>query len=484
MKRSSLILGAVIVAATLAGSSRATSPGRNGRIAYMVKDRAGHWQVWVANSDLSGARKLTRGRSVGGWAVWSPNGRRLAFQSDFQGSQANRTPKHSTNLFVMNPDGSGVKRLTDSRGVSGDAAWSPSGRRIAFDSDRGSRRRFSAIYVMQANGRKLRRVTKPRHPFSDYKPRFSPDGTHLVFTRTRGTADFGPAALFTVRLDGSGLRQLTPYALHADDSDWSPDGKRIVFEGYPNGPYGDIYTVSATGGAHINITHDTTGQADPVWSPDGQKILFLDNGFVNGVGRTGLATMSPDGSNRHFISSKNVEAHQPDWESIAGSNKPLVRAATRPWPRRYSDKTSEQQALTFKVTGTARAAIPYKERDSVTPVTLTGVCGFPVLLQPTAPDVLNVFVFSDGELFTSGPEVSTATDLDSGKSVKVNISGTFSLTPHNDGSATLTFTGPTLLEGGVINDGRSVFQFDANGNLTFSSVIGRRTNLCAELSQP
>ena len=62
--------------------------------------------------------------------------------------------------------------------------------------------------------------------------------------------------------------------------------------------------------------HDTTGQADPSWSPDGRKILFLDNGFVNGAGRTGLATMNPDDSNRHFISTKNIEAHQPDWESI------------------------------------------------------------------------------------------------------------------------------------------------------------------------
>lgn len=126
-----------------------------------------------------------------------------------------------------------------------------------------------------------------------------------------------PAALFTVRLDGSDLHRLTPFSLHVDDSDWSPDGKRIVFEGYPNGAYGDIYAVAATGGSTVNLTHDSDGQADPTWSPDGTKILFLDNRVVNGVGRTGLATMNPDGSDRQFISSKNVEAHQADWESIA-----------------------------------------------------------------------------------------------------------------------------------------------------------------------
>ncbi|HEU5216148.1 MAG TPA: hypothetical protein VFU30_11460, partial [Gaiellaceae bacterium] len=327
-RRPTLILvlfAGVLTAFLVPALSRATPPGRNGRIAYMVKDRAGRYQVWVANPDLSGAKKLTHGRSDGGWAVWSPNGKRLAFQSDYQGGRANRLPKHSTNLFVMNPDGSNLKRLTDSTGVSGDAAWSPNGRLIAFDSDRGSRRRFSAIYVMRATGGKLRRVTRPRRPLSDYKPRFSPDGTHLLFVRARGTAETAPAALFSVRLDGSDLHRLTSYLPRVDDSDWSPDGKQIVFEAYPHGPYGDIYVVPATGGRPVDLTPDSYGQADPVWSPDGRKILFLDNGYVNGIGRTGLATMNPDGSAIHFLSSKNLEAHQPDWEAISPGTKLKVR---------------------------------------------------------------------------------------------------------------------------------------------------------------
>ena len=105
-----------------------------------------------------------------------------------------------------------------------------------------------------------------------------------------------------------------------------------------------------------------------------------------------------------------------------------------------------------------------------------------MLLQPTAPDVLNTFVFSDGTFVVTGPQVVTATNLDSGKSVRVNISGKLSFVSTGDLSGTLTFTGPTLLEGGVINRGRSVFRFDAGGNLVSSSVVGRQTDLCAELS--
>src|SRR3954469_11382930 len=211
----------------------ATSPGGNGRIVYMLKDGAGHWQSWVANRDLSGAKQVTRGRYDSGWAAWSLDGKWLVFDSN-RTDQTPNDSRHVNDVFVMKPDGSGVKKLTDSKGVSGDAAWSPNGSLIAFEADRGSPNGLGALYVMQANGRELRRVTNPRPPLGDFKPRFSPDGTHLVFSRARGTADHAPAAIFTVRLDGSDLHRLTSFGLHVDDSDWSPDGKRILVEAYPN----------------------------------------------------------------------------------------------------------------------------------------------------------------------------------------------------------------------------------------------------------
>jgi Tol biopolymer transport system component len=318
-----LVLLAGVLTVTLAPArSQAARPGQNGRVSYMVKNHAGHWQIWVANSDLSGAKKLTHGRYDSGWARWSPDGKRLVFDSN----RTDHTPndsRHVNDVFVMKPDGTGVKRLTDSKGVSGDAAWSPNGSLIVFEADRGNRKGFSSLYVMHAKGGKLRRLTRPRRPLTDFDARFSPDGTHLLFVRARGTSETSPAALFTVRLDGSDLHQLTPYSLRVDDSDWSPDGTRIVFEAYPHGhnrAYGDIFVIGATGGRAVNLTQNPVGEAgsiDPVWSPDGQKILFLDIRRVNDVGRYGLATMKPDGSDRQFLSTKNLEEHKPDWESIA-----------------------------------------------------------------------------------------------------------------------------------------------------------------------
>jgi Tol biopolymer transport system component len=315
----SVALGLLALSLLLAPLAAATPPGKNGRIAYMVKDPAGHWQIWISGPRLDGAKKLTSGRADSGWPVWSPDGKKLAFDS----SRTDRNPHDKTSIndvFTMSPDGSGVTKLTDSLGASGDAAWSPDGKQIAFDADRGDPDHEQGIYVMNADGTNIHRITtRPPGYQGDFAPRFSPDGSRLVFTRQRGQGDTPPGALFVVRLDGSGLRRLTSFSIHAGDADWSPDGTRIVFEAYPNpDAYGDVYVIRASGGHPVNLTRNPIGQAgsaDPVWSPDGSQILFLDNRRVNGVGRTGLATIEADGSARHFVSRQNIEEHQPDWES-------------------------------------------------------------------------------------------------------------------------------------------------------------------------
>jgi len=138
----------------------------------------------------------------------------------------------------------------------------------------------------------------------------------------------------------------------------------------------------------------------------------------------------------------------------------------------------------FLAAGPASAGQPFKDRASTAPVTLNDACNFPVLLEPAAPDVINTFVFNNGKFFATGPQVLTATNLDSGKSVTINISGTLSFVPTGELSGTLTLTGRALLEGGVINAGRSVFEFDASGDLVSSSIVGRQTDLCAQLSGP
>lgn len=137
--------------------------------------------------------------------------------------------------------------------------------------------------------------------------------------------------------------------------------------------------------------------------------------------------------------------------------------------------------------GTAGATKPFIERQVQGPDTLAAgePCSFPVLLQPTAPDVLNFFVFSDGKVFGAGPFVGTATNLDTGKTVMINLSGSFSVVQHSDGAVTVTSNGTVLSSlFGLITHGRVVIELDANGAVTSRTIHGTQEDLCAELASP
>ena len=135
--------------------------------------------------------------------------------------------------------------------------------------------------------------------------------------------------------------------------------------------------------------------------------------------------------------------------------------------------------------GTAGATKPFMERVVIGPDTLNDTCSFPVLIQPTAPDVQNFFIFSDGEIFGSGPFVGTATNLDTGKTVTINLSGSFSVVEHSDGTVTVTSHGAVLSSlFGTIFHGRTVIELDANGDVTSRTFNGTEEDLCAELADP
>ncbi len=153
--------------------------------------------------------------------------------------------------------------------------------------------------------------------------------------------------------------------------------------------------------------------------------------------------------------------------------------------KRLALATAALMVGVLALAGTAGASQPYMERDVQGPMTLTDTCSFPVLFEPTAPDVFNFFVFSDGKIMGSGPFVGTATNLDTGKTIKINEGGSFSVVQNSEGTTTITSNGFVISSlFGTISSGHGVIELDASGNVTSSTFSGTERDLCAELAGP
>jgi Tol biopolymer transport system component len=236
-------------------------------------------RLWVSNPDGTDAHELFPNREGRqGVAAWSPDGSQLLFSEDNRGSAG---------LMLTDGSGSEPQPLCDGpcSGFDG-VVFSPDGSRLAFVRY-GSEEGASVIATMDlATGvvteLESTRITDPEQGGND-APRWSPDGTMLVFARqgitVPGEAE-GRTVLLVVDADGSNLRQVAPTELHAIDPDWSPDGSRIVFistvwNGADTDPLvivNDIYTVRPDGTGVQRLTSDGAS-ARPNWTADG-RIVF------------------------------------------------------------------------------------------------------------------------------------------------------------------------------------------------------------------
>jgi TolB protein len=151
-----------------AQSNLAPSPSTNesgpawspdGRTILFTTDRDGNEEIYAMNADGSNPRNLTRhplndGRD-GGYA-WSPDGRKILFATNRDRNRG-RDGKVATELYVMNADGSGQRRLTRTSEWEFVHSWSPDGRRLVFG--RFPSKPRWAFFVMNADGSGVRKVT-------------------------------------------------------------------------------------------------------------------------------------------------------------------------------------------------------------------------------------------------------------------------------------------------------------------------------------
>jgi TolB protein len=163
------------------------------RIAF-VTNRDGNTEIYVMNRDGSNVRRLTNHAAYESTPTWSPNAQQIAFTSD-------RTGKPQ--IYIMNAaDGSNVRRLTVSESEADRATWSPAPFNEIAYSGRTSSSGFD-VKIHELSSGSVRQITFGEG--SNESPAYAPNGKHVAFTSTRA----GGTQVFTIGRDGRGLKQIT-----------------------------------------------------------------------------------------------------------------------------------------------------------------------------------------------------------------------------------------------------------------------------------
>ncbi len=323
--------------------------GYNGRIAF-ERTQSGNSDIWSVNPDGSGLTQLTTDPAADWEPVWSPDGTHIAFASSLS----------PTGIYIMNADGTGAHLVASPAGLQPfSLSWSGDGSKLAYADGN-----FD-IWTINADGSGATDILPGSA--QDYFPSWSPDGTKLVFRHNGGVA--------TVNAAGGDLTVVaTPPAGSVDQApSFSPDGGTIVFNQTAPQPStndgAEIWSVQSDGSGLTQLTNLGAYNAWPRFSPDGSKIVFQRS--TSSEGPFDIEIMNADGSGVRGLVVDAADDGFPDWQPLAQPASPPTTTTTVP------------PTTTTTVPPTTTTTVPPTTTTTVAPTTTTTVA--PTTTTTTVP---------------------------------------------------------------------------------------------------
>jgi Tol biopolymer transport system component len=267
-------------------------------------------KIWIMNIDGSNKRRVSPDHGAHTCSFFFPDGEKIVFASTshLPGDCPPRPERRATgghfiwplfpyDIFIANPDGSGMIKITDTPKYDAEPIVSSDGSQIVFGSQRYG---DFDIYIINANGSNLRRLTQKVG--YDGGPWFSPDGKKIAWRAWYPETEeelalwrdcmeknyiIGvPLDIWVMNADGTGKVRLIQNGATNWSPSWHPDGKRIIFASNMDDWHDDIkkfghnfelYLINIDGTGLERITFNNVFDSFPMFSPDGKKLAFASN---------------------------------------------------------------------------------------------------------------------------------------------------------------------------------------------------------------
>ncbi len=259
-------------------------------------------QIFTMKTDGSNVRLVSTGKGRTTCSFFFPDRPSLIYSSThLAGSACPPAPDRSQgyvwpiypeyDIFRVNFDGVGLRRLTDTPGYDAEAAVSPDGKRIVFTSMRDG---DLELYAMNADGTDVRRLTFAKG--YDGGPFFSSDGTKIVYRAYHPKAETeireyeallrqhltrpSRMEIFLMNADGSNQRQITDNGAANFAPFMHPNGRQIIFSSNLHDPSRRafaLYLINVDGTGLERVTYGDTFASFPMFSPDGTKLVFASH---------------------------------------------------------------------------------------------------------------------------------------------------------------------------------------------------------------
>jgi len=292
-----------LVLATTLQPAEAAFPGAGGKIAFAKENtqdctntipRECSYEIYTINPDGSGQKRLTNNGLADTQPAWSPNGRKIAWLAYRGGGYG---------LFTMNANGDNTTRIFN--GKDSYPTWSPDGKKIAFSTN-------GDLFIVNADG-SGQATQLTNKPGLDTFPDWSPDGDKIAFMR----GDSSTGEIYTI--DATSPESATNQPIQLTDNagkantaaSWSPNAAKIAFDSNRDGDF-DVYRMNADGTNEVRLTNSTALDGNPAYSPSGTKIAFESKRN----GRSEIYKMDANGTDETRLTRNKVQDVVPDWQPL------------------------------------------------------------------------------------------------------------------------------------------------------------------------